>query len=250
MIHYHGTPITPDGAANKALSGGHAFVSFYRPDQLGLALDVCQSFAVDNGAFSAWRSGKPITDWSRYYSWIAELHRYPSFDFAVIPDVIDGDETANDSLLAEWPWRGTPKGAMVGAPVWHMHEQIDRLCRLVMEWPRVCIGSSGQFATVGDSKWWGRMTEAMNAVCDKNGNPLAKLHGLRMLNVDVFSKLPLASADSTNIARNVGIDTRWRGSYSPASKSVRATVLRDRIEAHQSLTFWERGLVQMQIDIL
>ena len=250
MIHYHGTPITPDSAANKAISGGHAFVSFSRPDQLGLALDVCQSFAVDNGAFSAWRSGKPITDWSRYYQWIAELHRYPSFDFAVIPDVIDGDEKANDALLAEWPWRGTTKGGMVGAPVWHMHEQIDRLLRLVMEWPRVCIGSSGQFAMVGDSKWWGRMTEAMNAVCDKNGNPLAKLHGLRMLNADVFSKLPLSSADSTNIARNVGIYTKWRGSYSPASKSVRATVLRDRIEAHQSLTFWERGLVQMQMDIL
>ena len=50
MIHYHGLPITPATAALAAIKGGHAFVSFRYPDQLGLLLDVCQSFAVDNGA--------------------------------------------------------------------------------------------------------------------------------------------------------------------------------------------------------
>lgn len=248
MIHYHGTPITPASAANKTLSGGHAFVSFARPDQLGLVLDVCQSFAVDNGAFSAWKSGKPIVDWSRYYEWVAELHRYPSFDFAVIPDVIDGNEQANDALVEEWPWRGTAKSGWVGSPVWHMHEPIDRLQRLAREWQRVCIGSSGKYSAVGDSRWWGRMSEAMKAVCDKNGNPIAKLHGLRMLNVDVFSKLPLSSADSTNIARNIGIDSKWRGSYSPTSKDVRAIVLRDRIEAYQSLTFFDGRAARIQME--
>ncbi|WP_081082905.1 hypothetical protein [Burkholderia cepacia] len=102
MIHYHGTPITPATAAVRALAGGHAFVSFQHPEQLGLVLDVAQSFAVDNGAFSAWRGGSPVTDWHPYYEWIGELNRYPSFDFAVIPDVIDGDEHANDVLVAEW----------------------------------------------------------------------------------------------------------------------------------------------------
>jgi tripartite-type tricarboxylate transporter receptor subunit TctC len=58
-------------------------VSFRYPDQLGLVLECCQSFAVDNGAFSAWKNGDPVTDWSRYYEWVAELHRYPTFDFAV-----------------------------------------------------------------------------------------------------------------------------------------------------------------------
>lgn len=41
MIHYHGTPITPDVAAIEALRAGHAFVSFNRPDQLGVAVEVC-----------------------------------------------------------------------------------------------------------------------------------------------------------------------------------------------------------------
>ncbi len=243
MIHYHGTPITPNTAALAAIGGGHAFVSFARPDQIGLALDCCQSFAVDNGAFSAWRTGKPISDWSRYYLWVADLHRCPTFDFAVIPDVIDGDEQANDKLLAEWPWQSA-KDKGVGAPVWHMHESVDRLVRLATEWPRVCLGSSGEFSVIGDSRWWGRMGEAMNAVCDKQGLPICKLHGLRMLDTDVFSRLPFSSADSTNVAQSVGIDSRWSGAYSPSSKDVRATVLRTRIEAFQSAPEWVKVAVQ------
>lgn len=249
MIHYHGTPITPQSACRAAINCGHAFVSFRYPEQLGLVIEVCQSFAVDNGAFSAWKSGKPVIDWRDYYNWVAELHRYPSFDFAVIPDVIDGDEQANDALVAEWPWRGTAKGGSIGAPVWHMHESIDRLERLALEWTRVCIGSSGEYSAVGNSRWWGRIAEAMNAVCDKEGRPITKLHGLRMLNHEVFSRLPFSSADSTNIAQNIGIDSAWRGTYTPASKDTRAAVMRDRIEAYQSLTFWDRQAVQSCLEI-
>ena len=249
MIHYHGLPITPATAARAAVSGGHAFVSFRYPDQLGLVLECCQSFAVDNGAFSAWKSGEPVTDWRRYYEWVAELHRYPSFDFAVIPDVIDGDEQANDALVAEWPWGREAKTKWVGSPVWHLHESLDRLLRLALEWPRICLGSSGEYATVGNSRWWGRIAEAMNAVCDKDRNPITKLHGLRMLNPDVFSRLPFSSADSTNIAQNIGIDSAWRGTYTPPNKDVRAMVMRERIEAHQSIIFWERQAVQAEMTL-
>jgi len=247
MIHYHGLPITPASAARAAICGGHAFVSFRHPEQVGLAIEVCQSFAVDNGAFSAWRSGQPVTDWTPYYEWVEGLHRYPAFDFAVIPDVIDGDEQANDALIAEWPWWGSAKGMGIGAPVWHMHESIERLQRLAYTWPRVCIGSSGEFATVGDARWWGRIAEAMNAVCDDAGLPICKLHGFRMLNPEVFGRLPFASADSTNIARNVGIDSAWRGTYTPPSKDVRALVMRERIEAQQSATRWHQALVQQAL---
>lgn len=185
MIHYHGLPITPATAAVRAVSGGHAFVSFARPDQLTIALEAAQSFAVDNGAFSAWKSGEPIRDWSRFYDWVAELHRYPPFDFAVIPDVIDGDEAANDALLAEWPWRLT--APHIGTPVWHLHESLERLDRLVSQWPRVCLGSSGDFAQIGTPAWWIRMAEAMDVICDRSGRPAVKVHGLRMLNPEVLA---------------------------------------------------------------
>lgn len=245
MIHFHGTPITPETAAASVLNGGHAFLSFADARNLSLALDVCQSFAVDNGAFGAWTRGKPITDWRPYYEWIAELHRYPSFDFAVIPDVIDGDEDANDALLAEWPWRKS--APHVGAPVWHLHESIERLQRLASEWPRICIGSSGQFAKLKTPAWWNRMAETFNAICDKAGRPICKVHGLRMLDPDVFSRFPFASADSTNIARNIGIDSAWKGTYQPPTKEARAAVMRSRIESVNSPTFWREVPEQIAI---
>lgn len=237
MIHYHGTPITPNSAALAAVQAGHAFISYERPDQLALAIVACQSFAVDNGAFAAWSAGRPVRDWSEFYRWARDCSLVPSCDFVVIPDVIDGSESENDALLEEWPL-----GRYVGAPVWHMHESLERLSRLTHEWPRVCLGSSGAYSTVGNRAWWGRMTEAMLAICDRRGRPPCKLHGLRMLNPAVFTKLPFSSADSTNVGRNIGIDSRWTGSYAPLGeqmKDVRAALIRSRIEAFNAPETWE-----------
>lgn len=241
MIHYHGLPITPATAALRAISGGHAFVSFRHSDQLTLALEACQSFAVDNGAFSAWKSGNPVNDWTPFYEWVGGLHRYPSFDFAVIPDVIDGDESANDALLDEFPF-----APHIGAPVWHLHESLDRLDRLVLMYPRICLGSSGAFANIGTNAWWNRMIEAMDVICDQSGLPKAKIHGLRMLNPEVFTKFPFASADSTNIGQNIGIDSAWRGTYTPPTKESRAALMRERIESHQSALMWDRSIAPVQ----
>lgn len=232
MIPYHGLPITPETAAVRVLTGGHGFVSFAEPRNLALAAAVCQSFAVDNGAFAAWRAGTPIVDWGPYYQWANECRLVPSCDFAVIPDVIDGTEEQNDTLLDRWPL------GRFGAPVWHMHESLERLKRLASRFDRVCIGSSGAFAEVGTPAWWGRMAQAMQVVCDSDGRPLVRLHGLRMLDPDVFTRLPLASADSTNVGRNIGIDAAWRGTYQPPTKEARADVLRARIESQNAPTRW------------
>ena len=202
---------------------------------------MASSFAVDNGAFSAWRSGNPVTDWSKYYAWVDDVRRYPSFDFAVIPDVIDGDEAANDALLSEWPW-----GVSVGAPVWHLHESFERLAMLATRYPRICLGSSGEFAQIGTQAWWQRMAKAMDVMCDESGRPMCKIHGLRMLNPEIFSRFPFASADSTNIGQNIGIDSAWRGTYQPNNKELRAQVMRERIESHQAATFWAREHAPIQ----
>ena len=233
VIHYHGLPITPSTAAVRAVDAGHAFVSFAHPDQLNVAVECCQSFAIDNGAFSAWRAGRPVADWSAFYAWAAQCKRIPSCDWAVIPDVIDGSEADNDALLSEWP---LPK--WFGAPVWHLHESMARLERLANAWPRVCIGSSGEYATIGTPHWWAQMSRAMRVVCNDDGQPLVKLHGLRMLNPEVFSRFPFASADSTNIARNIGIDQTWRGNYMPPTKEMRAQVMRSRIESQNAPPRW------------
>jgi len=242
VIHYHGLPITPATAAEVAIRAGHAFVSFAHPGQMGLAVAGCQSFALDNGAFSAWRSGQAVTDWSAFYEWAAAGKRQPACDFAVIPDVIDGSEADNDALLAEWPM---PK--WFGAPVWHLHESFDRLSRLVADWPRVCFGSSGSFAQIGTSAWWARMNQAMRVICDDAGHPAAKIHGLRMLDPDVFTKFPFASADSTNIGRNIGIDQAWHGPYAPPTKESRVQLMRSRIEAHNAPCRFAFGAEQVDL---
>lgn len=241
MKKYHGLPITPATAANAAVNGGNAFISFKYPDQLGVAVAVCQSFAIDNAAYSAWESGNPVQDWSRFYEWAEECRLIPSCDFAVVPDVIDGSEADNDALVAEWP---LPR--WFGAPVWHMHESLDRLERLASTWPRVCIGSSGEYARIGTAEWWGQIARAMRVVCNDDGQPLVRLHGLRMLNPEVFTRLPLASADSTNIAQNIGIDQTWRGNYMPPTKEMRAAVMRSRIEAHNAPARWAFNVPEFQ----
>lgn len=225
MIHYHGGPITPDPCALKVWRGRHAFVSFAAQQQMNLAVENAQSFALDNGAFSFWKAGKPV-DWTGFYSWVRSWRTHPGFDFAVVPDVIEGSEEDNDRLAAEWPF-----ARHEGAVVWHVNESIDRLVKLAHEWPLVCIGSSGEFDVRTPAKFLKRARQAIGAICERNGRPICKLHGLRMLNPAIFVELPLASADSTNVARNISIDSRWRGTYQPKSKETRAHILVERIEA-------------------
>jgi len=235
MIHYHGLPITPATVAHKAIEAGHAFVSFRHNDQLTVAIEVCQSFAIDNGAFSAWKSGNPVKDWTEFYDWSLNLKKVPNCDFAVIPDVIDGSEADNDALLKDCPLPN-----WFGAPVWHMHESLERLEQLANTYVRVCLGSSGEYSIVGTQQWWSKIGQAMRVICDDLGRPCCKLHGLRMLDTEIFTKLPFSSADSTNIGRNVGIDVHWKhGNYLPPTKEMRAQVMRSRIEAHNSPSVWK-----------
>lgn len=244
MIHYHGGPITPLTVASAAWTARHAFVSFEAPDQVAFAAEVCQSFALDNGAFSVWRRGA-VLDVKGYVEWVDEWKRHPGFDWCLIPDVIDGTEADNDAMFAEYRAAG---GDLLGSvPVWHMHESYERLARLCRVWPRVALGSSGQWAEVGTTDWWERMGAAMDFICDDLGRPPAKLHGLRMLNPTVFSHLPLASADSTNAAQN---HVRERRLYH-LTPTMGALKIIDRIEQHCSAPRWNRTYgTQFNMDLV
>lgn len=240
MRCYHGTPIGgPRQDAARFLAGRCALVPFPRRDDMGPVAEFAQSFVFDNGAFTVWKQGGQL-DVLGYTAWCDEWHRHPCFDWALIPDEIEGDEAANDALLAAWPRH------IRGVPVWHMHESIQRLERLCAEWPTVALGSSGQWATPGTASWWGRMSAAMNAVCDKDGRPAARLHGLRMLDPAIFTKLPLASADSTNAAVNNGALDRF-GIYIPATASQRAAVIADRVEIQNSADRWQPVPIQEDV---
>jgi len=226
MIHYHGTPCGgPRVDAARFLTGRHALVPFSYPDDVAIVADVCQSFVFDNGAFTVWKQGGRL-DVDGYLKWVDEWHRHPGFDWALIPDVIDGDESENDKLLEQWPQH------LSGVPVWHLHESTERLVRLATDWPRVALGSSGQFKSPGTELWWQRINSTIPAICH-DGKPICKLHGLRMLDPAIFTKLPLASADSTNAAVNGGSISRF-GSYPPPTKAQRSEVIAERIESFNS----------------
>lgn len=236
-MKYHGTPLSGSNCdAAKILRGRHALVSFAHPKQLEIVTAVCESFVLDNGAFTQWKRGTQV-DWSGYYSWVRSLKNHPRFDWAIIPDVIDGDAGANDDLLAQWPH----DLRHVGVPVWHMHEPVERLVSLAERYPRVAIGSSGEFSTVGSKAWHQRMDAAMDAVCDGHGQPVTKLHGLRMLDPKIMERYPLASADSTNMARNIGLDVAWTGRNAPADLAVRGFVMAERIDATQGAERWVKS---------
>jgi hypothetical protein len=238
MMKYHGTPFGGSNQeAAEALIGRHAFVSFAAQQQLEVALEVCQSVALDNGAYSAWKGGKPI-EWDDYFKWVERYLHHPRIDWAVIPDVIDGDEAANQALLDRWAlWFG-PAAKTFGVPVWHMHESAEKLLALTEEYPRVAFGSSAEYAAVGCEAWHKRMNWAMRLIC-ANGRPRAKIHMLRGLNPDVFSRYPFASADSTNAGRNCNIQKAWNGTYAPPSNSWRARVIMARIESRNSADRWD-----------
>lgn len=232
MIHYHGSPMGgPTLDAGRFYRGRHILVSLANPKHLAVAAETASSFVLDNGAFSAWTKGKPM-DVDRYAEWVREWHQHPGFDWALIPDVIDGTEEENDAMLQAWVLP-----CAISVPVWHLHESFDRLDRLCRTYPRVALGSSGRWANPGSPDWWMRIDEAMQAACDDRGRPKAKLHGLRMLDPEIVCRLPLSSADSTNACQNAGSVARF-GTYKPPHCWQRATTIADRIEAAQSAAVW------------
>lgn len=239
MIHYHGVTLGPNDVAAQCLRGGHGFVSYAQAGQLGIVAEMCQSFAIDNGAFSAWNSGAPVTDWDPYYAWAQSVRRLPNCDFGVIPDVIDGSEEDNDALISRYSW-----DPAFFAPVWHMHERLERLGALAGKFHRVCIGSSGAFSRPGTDIWWRRMQDVMRYICDQDGYPKVRLHGLRMLSPSIFQRLPLSSADSTNVGRTVNMEKGSRGIYAPLSKAVRAMVLRSNIEHFNAPPRWGESTIR------
>jgi hypothetical protein len=226
MICYHGGPITPEPAALATWRNAHAMISFANKDQDALAFGCAESVALDNGAWTTFAAGQGAIDVEAYAEWVNRWYCHPAFDWCLIPDKIDGTEEENDSYIEEWPFPPS-----ISVPIWHLHESLAKLEWLTEAWPRIAFGSSGEWIDIGTTRWWGRISEAMEVAADKDGHPKVKLHGLRQMGPEVFSIIPYASVDSTNVARNIGIDKAWTGSYIPRRRETRAMFL---------LHFWVR----------
>ena len=139
MIHYHGTPLTPRSALYQ-MAGKHFCVSFARPDDAAVCLQIGQSVMWDNGAFTSYKQGHAFNI-NKFYEWLEPRLGHPHW--AVIPDVIDGTLQQQKELLLTWPFPKT-----LGAPVWHMAQPIPYLLDLAQKYERICFGSSGKYGPV------------------------------------------------------------------------------------------------------
>ena len=191
MIHYHGTPMTPKEMLYR-MAGKHLCVSFANAYQAKTCMEIGQSVMWDNGAFTTYTQGKNL-DRTKLYSWLEDKIGHPHW--AVIPDVIGGDEEHQRSLLSEWPF-----GPEFGAPVWHMDMPFDYLMYLTDHYKKICFGSSGQYWNVGSDAWCGRADAAFNMLAQKHSR-MPWIHMLRGLSL-AGERWPFASADSVNVARN------------------------------------------------
>lgn len=237
MIHFHGTPIGgPRIDVARFAMGRFFFVPFGRTEDVPIVADAARGFAFDNGAFTAWKSGKPVKDWKPYYRFVNEWRCHPRFMFAIIPDVIDGSEEENRLQIGKWFQSVPPQVESV--PVWHMHESLDYLRYMTEHFRTVAIGSSGRWSTPGTDAWWDRIGFAMSVLCDSEGRPKCRIHGLRMLSEMIVKRIPFSSADSTNAAQNSGLTKRF-GMYAPPTASQRLEVIASRIESVQSPAIWQ-----------
>jgi hypothetical protein len=229
-MHYHGTPVTPRERLYE-LAGRCFCVSFADPRDVEVVHQIGQSVMLDNGAFTAWTQRRPL-DRDGFYAWAEPWLDYPT-TWAVIPDVIDGDEEANDRLLVEWFQTRLPKGA----PVWHLHESLDRLRRLAHGYERVCFGSSGQYRDLGTDAWHRRISEAFDAISADDGR-VPWVHMLRGM-AYAGSEYPFASVDSANAARNS------KGSWKQRPRPIALMVA--EADARQCPPRWSKRGTQLEV---
>lgn len=207
------------------LAGKHFCVSYAHPNDVLCCHQIGQSVMLDNGAFSLWTRNKTV-DWNKYYEWAEVWLEYPT-SWAVIPDVIDGDDRENDMLIAR-----NPMPVHQSAPVWHLHEPIDRILRF-LDWgyTKICFGSSGEYRDVGSSKWHHRITQAFNRLSTEG--PIPWIHMLRGMNLS-GSHYPFASVDSTDVARN-------------HNRKNNAVIMANRWDAMQCPPGWHPQITQREL---
>jgi hypothetical protein len=213
-----GLPLNPAHLLDQ-LEGASFCVSYYHRSKLGRqliqAIDLVgddQLLMVDNGAFSAWRNGKPLDEqhWDAFARWgIRILDACPQA-VMVIPDVIGGSVEENHQLACEFT---AGLSLLYGRAdlvdrcmmVWHMHEPIDHLLGMVEGgYQYIAIGSSGEYAKVGTPAWHARIREAFAALdglcCEGSGYRRPWMHLMR--GQSMFHLYPFDSCDSCNVAVN------------------------------------------------
>lgn len=217
----YGLPLNPMPALEQ-LKGASFCVSYGTRAKLGKQLEQAidlvgedQLLLVDNGAFTAWKSGVDTMNDESYLEGFAEwanaiLEACPQA-VAVLPDVIDGTVEQNWQLASETMGMFPDDRAM---PIWHMHEPIFYLLNLCEGFNYVGIGSSAQYSSPDSPAWKARIAEAFAAIdkweAESNGAYIRpRIHMMRAQSK--HHAHPFDSSDSTNVAVNHNRQLRKNG---------------------------------------
>lgn len=210
-----GLPLTPIRLLEQ-LEGQSFCLSYATRNRLGRQLDDAIRLVgedgillLDNGAFSAWRSGVPM-DVDGFVRWAADICERCPQAVVVVPDVIDGDELANDEMRYEFSGAMFEAGVFIPPErmmmVWHMHESLDRLTGMIEGgYTYIAIGSSGEYAQVGTPQWHARIREAFDHIerfCAESEGCYVRpwIHMMRAQGE--AHRYPFDSADSCSLAVN------------------------------------------------
>jgi len=252
-----GLPITPIHLVHE-LAGSSFCLSYATRNrlgqQLGWAIDLVADDGIlllDNGAFSAWRQGHEL-DIPGFVRWCADIMAVCPQAVAVVPDVIDGDEAANDEMLVDFVGHQLEQDVYLPGDrtmaVWHMHEPIDRLLRLIEGgYYFVAIGSSGEYAKIGTPQWHHRIREALGAIdefCAGSDGAYVRpwIHMMRAQSE--LHRYGFDSADSCSVAVNhcrykhegAGHVTRYAGRISGRVNNSCSGIERPALESPAIIT--------------
>lgn len=225
---YHGTPVTPKDVLLTLAGKAFCLCYFYRSRLNLQTMEGLSSLSMlDVGTYPAWQAGIELSDEYRagYYAWCDPLLDRPT-TWAVIPDPIGFGSQYLDMMLREWP-----HGRDRGAPVFHLDadftQPVDRMLRLLDEYPRVCIGwAEKDLPILGNDHQ--RCQDVLWNEIAKRHKRTPVIHHFRGTQL-VTHRWPYASLDSTDVARNHNrpqntaekMADRWDAAQCPARWELR-----------------------------
>lgn len=133
--------------------------------------DGIASLDIDSGAFQQWRRGiQPnIERVAAYYD------QFPNARLKMMLDVIGGTEQQQRNNLAIMESMGQRVTPVFHGPHCESWEWFDELCE---RYPVVAIGSVVPDNTSSAATDW--LSQVFDRICDRDGVPRYKIHGLRM----------------------------------------------------------------------
>ena len=230
---YIGTPVTP---AEALLSlAGRAFCLCYynrRTFNIETMRGIASQTLIDVGTYPAWKAGIDLDDkyCRSYLEWVDPLLDSPT-TIAVIPDPIGMGTQILDAHIREWPFGDR------GSPVYHLDEDftqpVERMLRLLDEWPRVCIGWAEKDLPIAGEAHAYCLDHLWNEISKRHKRTPDVLHfrGTQL----VRHRWPFARLDGTDVARN---------HHRPQNTPVK---MADRWDAGQCPDRWEYRELQPRL---